>query len=165
MRARIATIQTWFAAAILLGFGAYQLSTLNVLREPWPACFAAASLLTGFEVAFRQRWSVPLVLILAVPVIIICGWVFWLALVDGTTLDLMHAGALNPLAFATAGATAAANCCYVAAVYLWRHNAKPNNRFERSWGLVFGKPGRESMIWVNCLRCGPPRTRVAEPHR
>jgi hypothetical protein len=29
---------------------------------------------------------------------------------------------------------------------------KPNNRFERSRGLVFGEPRREWMIWINQLR-------------
>jgi hypothetical protein len=41
---------------------------------------------------------------------------------------------------------------------------KPNNRFERSRGRLFGEPRRGSMIGIKRL-CLSRRTRVAQPHR
>jgi len=40
-----------------------------------------------------------------------------------------------------------------------------NNRFERSQGIIFGEPGRESMIGINQFRFVSAQPRVAQPHR
>jgi hypothetical protein len=41
----------------------------------------------------------------------------------------------------------------------------PNNRFERSRGIIFGKRRKESMIGINQLRSAAAQPRVAQPHR
>jgi hypothetical protein len=118
VRVRVVDIQIAIAATLECAFGIYQLITINLAHETFAAGFALASIAAGCGLAFRQRWSIPLVFILAIPEVIVCGYGVWVR-VSGPPLDSLNVKVFSPLEMVMAAA-AALYCCYVAAVGLRR---------------------------------------------
>ncbi len=119
VRVRIVDMQILIAATLECAFGIYQLFTINLAHETFAAGFALASVIAGCGLAYRKLWSIPLVIILAIPEVIACGYGVWVHMVSGPPVDSPNVNVFSPLEMLMAGA-AALYCCYVAAVSLRR---------------------------------------------